>query len=84
MPLFFHEPMRDPKEEIKRQLDAVVGESYEPPRRWGATLVKWAVFAMLAIVAAVVVVGIIDTHVTKAQKDAASKRPIPIHIIPAK
>ena len=76
--------MRDPQEEIKKQLDAVVGESYEPPRRWKATLAKWLVFAVLAVAMAAVVVGILDTHVTKAQRDAAHKRPIPVHIIPAK
>ena len=76
--------MRDPQEEIKRQLDAVVGDSYQPPRRWSATLGKWLVFAVAAIAMAVAVVSVLDVHVTKAQKDAAQKRPIPIHIIPAK
>ena len=76
--------MRDPQQEIKRQLDAVVGESYEPPRRWKATLAKWLVAAILAVATSALVVGILDTHVMKAQKDAAQKRPIPVHIIPAK
>ena len=76
--------MRDPEEEIKRQLDAVVGESYEPPRRWGATLAKWLVAAILAIAAAALVVGILDAHVMKAQKDAAKKRPVPVFIVPPK
>ena len=76
--------MLDPKEEIRKQLDAVVGESYEPPRRWGATILKWMVFAALGIAAAAVVVGILDAHVMKAQKDAAKKRPVPVFIVPAK
>jgi hypothetical protein len=76
--------MRDPQEEIRKQLDAVVGESYDPPRRWGATLAKWAIFAIAGIAMAVAVVSMLDVHVTKAQKDAAQKRPIPIHIVPAK
>ena len=76
--------MRDPQEEIRKQLDAVVGESYDPPRRWAATLAKWAIFAVAGIAMAVAVVSMLDVHVTKAQKDAAQKRPIPIHIIPAK
>ena len=74
----------DPQEEIKRQLDAVVGESYEPPRNWSATIAKWLAFAALAVVAAVVVVEIIDVHMTKAQKEAAKKRPIPVFVVPAK
>ena len=76
--------MLDPKDEIRKQLDAVVGESYDPPRRWAATLGKWLLFAVAGIAMAVAVVTILDVHVTKAQKDAAHKRPIPVHIIPAK
>ena len=76
--------MRNPEEEIKRQLDAVVGESYQPPRRWRVTVAKWIVAAILAVAAAVLVVGILDFHVTKAQKDAARKRPVPVYIVPAK
>ena len=76
--------MRDPQEEIKRQLDAVVGESYVPPRRWASTVAKWLVAAILAIAAAAALVGILDAHVMKAQKDAAKKRPVPIYIVPSK
>jgi len=70
--------------EVKRQLDAVIGESYAPPRRWGKTILKWLVVAALAIATSVVVVGILDIHVTKAQKDAASKRPVPVFVVPSK
>lgn len=76
--------MRDSKDEILRQLDAVVGDSYDPPRRWKAAVLKWLAFAALAVVASVVIVGILDTHVMKAQKDAAQKRPVPVHLIPPK
>ena len=76
--------MRDSKDEIRKQLDAVVGESYEPPRRWKPTALKWLAAAVLAVGMAFVVVGILDLHVTKAQKSAVQKRPIPIHIVPAK
>ena len=70
--------------EVKKQLDAVIGESYEPPRRWGRTILKWSVVAALAIAASVVVVGILDIHATKAQKDAAKKRPVPVFVVPSK
>ena len=70
--------------EVKKQLDAVVGESFEPPRRWGASFAKWAIVAVLAVGAAIVVVSILHTHVVKAQKAAAAKRPVPVQIIPAK
>ena len=69
---------------VKKQLDAVVGESYTPPRRWAATLAKWAIVAALAVGAAIVVVSILHTHVVKAQKAAESKRPMPVHVVPAK
>ena len=70
--------------EVKKQLDAVVGESYAPPRRWAATLAKWAIVAVLAVGTAIGVVSILDTHVVKAKKAAEAKRPMPVHIVPAK
>ena len=70
--------------EVRKQLDAVVGESYTPQRRWRASFAKWAIMAVLAVGAAIVVVSILHTHVVKAQKAAEAKRPVPVHIIPAK
>jgi hypothetical protein len=70
--------------EVRKQLDAVVGDSYAPPRHWGASFAKWAIMAVLAVAAAIVVVSILHTHVVKAQKAAAAKRPVPVQIIPAK
>ena len=71
--------------EVKKQLDAVVGESYEPPRRWGATIAKWLAFAALAIAAAALVVGILHTHVMKAQTaPAPPKKPGPVWIAPTR
>lgn len=73
-----------PEEEVKKQLDAVVGESYDPPRNWRATLAKWLAAAVLAVLAAVVVMSILHTHTSQAQKAAAQKRPVPVYLIPAK
>jgi len=70
--------------EVRKQLDAVVGESYAPKRRWGATFAKWAIMAVLAVGTAAAVVSILHTHVVKAKKAAEAKRPVPVHIIPAK
>jgi len=70
--------------EVRKQLDAVVGERYAPPRRWKATAAKWAVAALLAIATSAVVISILDVHASKAQSEAARKRPVPITIIPAK
>jgi hypothetical protein len=73
-----------PEEEVRKQLDAVVGESYRPPRDWRATIAKWLAAALLAVVASVVVVSILHKHTADAQRAAAHKRPVPVHIIPAK
>ncbi len=70
--------------QVKKQLDAVVGDSYAPPRRWGPTLAKWAIVAVLAVGAAIAVVSVLHTHAVKAQKAAEAKKPVPVHIIPAK
>lgn len=73
--------------EVKKQLDAVVGESYRPPRRWKATIGKWLAFAVLAVGAAAAVVGTLHTHIMKAQTAPAppqERKPVPVRIIPAK
>jgi hypothetical protein len=70
--------------EVKKQLDTVIGESYAPPRRWGRTIFKWLAIAALAIATSAMIVGILDTHVMKAQKDAAKKRPVPVFVVPAR
>ena len=73
--------------EVKKQLDAVIGDSYDPPRRWGATIAKWLAFAVLAIAAAAVVVGILHTHVMKAQTappPPGTTKTVPVQIVPAK
>ena len=71
-------------DEVAKQLDAVVGDSYDPPRRWGVTLAKWAIAALLAIGAAAIVVATLHTHIVQAQKAPPPPRPVPVQIIPAK
>ena len=70
--------------EVKKQLDAVVGERFEPPRRRRETLVKWVVAALLAIGAAAIVMAILHTHVMQAQTAPGPKRPVPVQIVPAR
>ena len=73
-------------DEVKKQLDAVVGESYEPPRRWRASLAKWLAAAILAVAASAAIVAVLHTHVMQAQTAPAPKRPmpVPVQIVPAK
>jgi hypothetical protein len=74
--------------QVKKQLDAVIGESYDPPRRWKATLAKWLAAAVLAIAASAAIVSILHTHVMKAQTAPAPapapKKPVPVWIVPTK
>ena len=69
-------------DEVAKQLEAVVGESYNPPRSWRATILKWVGAAILAVVASVGIITILNTHVIKAQHDAAVKRPVQIQLLP--
>jgi hypothetical protein len=69
-------------DEVAKQLNAVVGESYSPPRSWRATILKWVGAAILAVAASVGIITILNTHVMKAQTDAAAKRPVQIQLLP--
>jgi hypothetical protein len=73
-------------DEVRKQLDAVVGESYAPPRNWRATLGKWVAAAILAVSASATIVWILHTHVMQAQTappPPAQKKPVPVIIVPA-
>ena len=70
--------------EVKKQLDKVVGESFDPPRRPRDVLLKWVLAALLAVGAAAIVMTILHTHLTQAQTAPAPKRPVPIQIVPAR
>ena len=72
------------EDEVRRQLDAVVGDHYDPPRRVGATLLKWAAAAVLAVVAAGTIAAILHTHLTNAEKAPPPNRPVTIQIVPAR
>ena len=70
--------------EVKKQLDKVVGESFDPPRRPRDMLLKWLLVALLAVGAAAIVMTILHTHLKQAQTAPAPKRPVPIQIVPAR
>ena len=73
-----------PEDEMKRQLDAVVGDSYRPPRNWRSTLLRWLAAAVLAVGASAAIVTILDTYIAKAQKEPRPARPVQVQILPAK
>ena len=77
-------------DEVKKQLDAVVGDTYEPPRRWKATIGKWILAAVLAVGTSALIIGILDKHVgdakshAAAQASSAPKKPVQVIIVPGK
>ena len=70
-------------DQVKRELDAVVGDRFAPPRRLRAMLLKWVLFALLGVAAAAVVMTILHTHLTQAQTAPGPKKPVPIRIVPS-
>ena len=68
--------------EIRKQLDALVGERFEPPRPMRARLLKWIAGAILGVGAAAVVMAILHIHLTQAQTAPAPKKPVPVRIVP--
>jgi hypothetical protein len=74
----------DVDEDVKRQLDAVVGDHYDPPRNLRATLLKWLGAAVLGVGMASLVMGTLDKYLTKAQTAPAPPRPVTVQIVPAK
>lgn len=71
-------------DEVRRQLDAVVGDRFDPPRKLGPVLLKWGAAALLAVAAAAVIVTILHTHLRQAQTAPAPPRPVPIQILPGR
>jgi len=73
-------------DEVRKQLDAVVGDEFHPPRQWKATILKWLAAAILAVAAAAIIAAILHNNLTNAEKAAekAPKRPVTITIVPAR
>ncbi len=70
------------EDQVKRELDAVVGKRFAPPRNLRATLLKWVLFAILGVGAAAVVMTVLHTHLTQAQTAPGPKKPVTIRIVP--
>jgi hypothetical protein len=74
----------DIDEQVKRQLDAVVGEEYRPPRSARDLVAKWLGAAVLAVAAAALVMGILHRYMSAAETAPAPKKPVSVTILPAK
>lgn len=78
----------EPKFDVNRELDRVVGPYEERPgerfwRRYGRWLGRAIAFAALAVAAAALVLGVLDKHVTDARKAPPPKKPVDVRILPA-
>jgi hypothetical protein len=73
------------EDEVRRQLDNVVGDRYDPPRDARNLVLKWLAAAVLAVAAAATVMTILHTHLMQAQTapPPPSKKPVPVRIVPA-
>lgn len=73
---------------IKKELDEVIGNRFvektpgSPRQRFGRTLAKWAIGAVLAIAAASVIALILHTHLTQSPGAPAPAKPVEIRILP--
>jgi hypothetical protein len=72
------------EDDVKRELDTVIGDEYRPRRRWGATLAKWAAAAVLAVGAAAAIMGLLHIQIMQAQTAPSPPRPVTIQIVPSK
>ena len=70
------------EEAIKRQLDAVVGDEYRPPRKARELVLKWIGAAVLAVATAAIVMGTLHRYMTNAESAPRPKKPVPVTILP--
>ena len=81
--------MSRPPFDPRKELDEVVGR-YRPRehetlvRRVGWILAKALAGASFAIAAMLLVMWVLDRHVRKAQTAPGPKKPVPVHIVPAR
>jgi len=73
-------------DKIRRQLDAVVGDSFDPPRKLRPTIAKWVGAALLAMGAAAAVIAILNANLGLREHNphASPKKPVTITIVPAR
>jgi hypothetical protein len=72
------------EEAIRRQLDAVVGDEYRPPRKPRELLLKWLGAAALAVATAAIVMGTLHRYMTNAESQPRPKKPLTVIIVPPK
>ena len=78
------DPEEELRREVKRRLDAVVGESYDPPRRVRQVVARWVAAALLAVAAAAIVVLTLHTYMLRAETAPKPKKPVEVRILPTR
>jgi hypothetical protein len=74
----------DIDDQVKKQLDAVVGDEYRPPRRPREMLAKWIGAALLAFATAALVMGILHRYMREAETAPVARKPVSVTILPAR
>lgn len=73
--------------DVHKELDVVVGRFEEPRgtalQRAGRILARALLGASLAIAMVLVIMAVLDRHLTDAQKAPAPGKPVTVHIVPA-
>ena len=81
--------MIDPEQEVRRKLDEVVGNRYEPAveksaaRRAGRTLARWTVAALCAMGAVATILWVIESHRLPKEMPQRVEKPVTVTIVPA-
>lgn len=70
--------------EVRKALDAVVGEEFRPKVAWRVRLGRWIAGTCVALAVVAAIVAILHTHILQAQTAPAPPRPVTIQIVPAR
>lgn len=73
--------------EVKKALDAVVGEEFRPKIAWRVRLARWIAGACIALGVVAAIVAILHTHIYQAQTappPPPPPRPVNIQIVPSR
>lgn len=76
--------MRDRELDVAKEVEAVVGERFDPPRRARATALKWLGALVMALAAVAAIVWILHRHLREAQTAPGPQKPVPVRIVPSR
>ena len=77
--------MHDPRDDVAKELDKVIGTAYDSLAEKGALkrrLAKWVAGTLFAILAACAIIFVIETHRLPPNPPQPAVKPVPIQIVP--